>query len=180
MTTNESEDRDEAKAARVIRKGPKLEEPLRLTEDALETRRRPPSATERYEARVDSHLAELIRDKQSLQEEVHHLREDLRWIEDRGAWQREELARLRTSYALAIGFSWMSFALIAIGGVVVSFATFLHPASQMTIATAALVGLFIGVGVQGYNSWMGTRLDIGKSQPPATETRPHPNPPPSR
>ncbi len=74
----------------------------------------------------------------------------------------------------------MSFALIAIGGCVVSYATFLQPEAQRTIATAGLIGLFIGVFVQAYNSWMGTRLEIGKSQPPATETRPHPNPPPSR
>ncbi len=153
---------------------------MRLAEGARESRSKPPSATERYEARVDSHIEELRRDKARLEQEVDRLRADARSLVDQVARQGRDLTRLETAHTAASYFNWLSSVLIVIGGVVVSYATFLHPASQMTIATAALVGLFIGVGVQGYNSWMGTRLEIGKSQPPATETRPHPNPPPSR
>ena len=75
----------------------------------------------RYEARVDSHIAELKRDKQRLEEEVHwlrlqeihHLREDVRWLEDLASWQRQELVKTKTSYESAIAFSWFAFALIA-------------------------------------------------------------------
>jgi hypothetical protein len=111
-------------------------------------------------------------------QEIHHLREDARWLEDLVAWQNQELVKTRTSYASAIAFSWFSFALIAIGGCLVSYATFVHPENQKVIATAAMVGLFIGVAVQGFNSLVGTRLAVGKGNPPEAGTRPRPNPQP--
>jgi hypothetical protein len=170
----------------VIRPGPDVEKPLNVTADAQEMRRRPPSPTERYEARVDRHIADLQRAKQQLEEEIrrlrdqeiHHLREDVRWLEDFNSGQSRELVKTQTCYASAIAFNWLSFALIAIGGCVVSYATFVHPQAQMTIATAALVGLFIGVAVQAFNSWVGTRLFLGKTEPPGADSRPRPNPRP--
>ncbi len=101
-------------------------------------RRSPPRPHVRYEARVDSHIAELKGDKQRLEEEVNrlriqeirHLREDARWLEDLASWQSQELVKTRTSYASAIAFSWLSFGLIAIGGGLVSYAAFFHPDSQ--------------------------------------------------
>lgn len=102
----------------------------------------------------------------------------MRWLEDLTSWQGQELVKIRTLYASAIAFSWYSCALIAIGGGVVSYATLIHPAAQATIATAGLVSLFIGVGMQGYNSWVGTSHSIGKTEPPGPDTRPRPNPRP--
>lgn len=180
MTTSESEDRDESRAAPLIRKGPEVEEPLRLAEGARESRSKPPSPTERYEARVDGHIEELRRDKARLEQEVDRLRADARSLADQVARQGRDLTRLETAHAAASDFNWLSSVLIVIGGVVVSYATFLHPASQMTIATAALVGIFIGVGVQGYNSRVGARILRDRSDPSASEQRTHPNPPPSR
>jgi hypothetical protein len=184
MTAAEQEPGDAPHAPEVIRPGPGAKDPLNVAADAQGKKDKPPSVTVRYEVRVDSYIAELRRDKQRLEEEVqwlriqeiHHLREDARWLEDLASWQSQELAKTRTSYASAIAFSWFSFALIAVGGCLVSYATFVHPENQRVIATAALVGLFTGVAVQGFNSLVGTRLFLGKTDPPGAGTRPQPNP----
>ena len=97
--------------------------------------------------------------------EIRHLKEDSRWLEERISWHERELAKTKTSFASAITFSWFSFALIAIGGVVVSYATFTHPDMQVTIATAGLVALFIGVIVQGVNSALGSWLLVWRAAP---------------
>lgn len=184
MTASEQGAGGEARAPEMIHPGPDVEKPLDLAVDVQKRRQRPPSPSERLESRVDSHIAELKADKQRLREEVHrlrtqeiyHLREDVRWLEDRVDWQSQELTRTRTAYASAVAFSWFSFALVVIGGGVVSYATFVHPGMQMTIATGALVCLFIGVVVQGINSWVGTGLLRRTSEPPGAGTRPRPNP----
>lgn len=155
-----------------------------LDAGAQRKREKPPSPTERYEARVDSYLAELKRDKQELEEEVrrlrfqeiHHLREDLRWLEDLASWQGQELVKIRTLHASAIAFSWLSFVLVIVGGGVVSYAALLHPAWQFTIATLGFVGLVIGVAVQGINLLVGEHLARGKTEPPGADARPRPNP----
>lgn len=162
MTAANQEETGGLAEPRMIRPGPDVEKPLNVEADAREKRRRLPSPTERYEARVDLHIAGLQEDKERLEAEVlrlrdqelHHLREEVRGLD-------RELVKVRTLYASAIAFNWFSFALIATGGCVVSYATFLHPAAQMTIATLGLFALFIGVIVQAFNSWAGTRLSRG-------------------
>jgi hypothetical protein len=185
MTASEQEAGGEAHAPEMIRPGQDVEKPLDLAIDAQKKRQRPPSLSERLEARVDSYIAELKGDKQQLEaevrwlrvQEIHHLREDVRWLEDLVSWQSQELARLRTSYRSAIAFNWFSFALVVIGGCVVSYATFVHPGMQITIATAALVGLFIGVVGQGINSWAGAGYSAGRpSLPDRARPRPKPRP----
>lgn len=74
MTAAKREVTGGVSAPEVIRPGPDVEKPLNLAADAQEKSRRPPSPTERYEARVDDHIAELKRDKQQLEEEVRRLR----------------------------------------------------------------------------------------------------------
>ena len=168
----------------MIRPGPDAEKPLDIAVDARRKRGSLPSPTERLEARVDSYIAELKDDKRRFQEEVHHvriheihhLRDDVRWLEEHVSWQDRELVKTKTSYASAIAFNWFSFSLIAIGGAVVSYATFAHPDTQLTIATAGLVGLFIGVIVQGVNSAVGSWLLIWRAAPPPVQGRPRPNP----
>jgi hypothetical protein len=184
MNAAEQEPGDAPHAPEVIRPEWDTKAPRNVAIDAQGKKEKPPSVTVRYEARVDSYIAELKRDKERLEEEVHrlriqeiqHLREDVRWLEDLASWQSQELVKTRTSYASAIAFSWLSFALIAIGGGLISYATFFHPDNQKVIATPALVGLFIGVAVQGYNSIVGARLSVGKGTPPESRTRPRPNP----
>ncbi len=186
MTAAEQEPGDAHPAPEVIRPGLDTKAPRNVANDAQGKKEKPPSITVRYEARVDSHIAELKGDKQRLEEEVNrlriheirHLREDVRWLEDLASWHRQELAKTGTSYASAIAFNWLSLGLIAIGGGLISYAAFFHPDSQKTIATAGFVGLLIGVVVQGYNSLVGTLLGIGKGSPPEPGTRPRPNPQP--
>ncbi len=145
-----------------------------------------PSPSERLEARVDSYIAELKRDKLHFQAEVqrlriyeiHHLRDDVRWLEDFESWQSQTLARLRTSYEWAIAFNWLSLALIAIGGCVVSYAAFIPSRSgiQQTIATMGFVSLLVGAGVQAMNSYQGTKSLLKVADPPSGSARPSPNP----
>jgi hypothetical protein len=184
MSSSEHGSAGDVPAPEVIRPGLGAERPLDLGVDVRRRKEKLPSPTERLEARVDSYIAELKEDKLRFQlevrhvriHEIRHLREDSRWLEERVSWHERELAKTKTSYASAIAFSWFSFALIAIGGVVVSFATFMHPDMQVTIATAGLVGLFIGVIVQGVNSALGSWLLVWRAVPAPVETRPRPNP----
>lgn len=102
----------------------------------------------------------------------------MRWLEELSSWQRQELVRTKTSYESAIAFSWFAFALIAIGGCVVSYAAFIHPEMQQLIATVGLVGLFIGVALHIVNARVGKPHILGKADPPGVDTRPRPNPQP--
>jgi hypothetical protein len=184
MSSSEKGAAGEQPAPSVIRPGPDAEKPLDLAADARRKKEKLPSPTERLEARVDSYIAELKGDKLRFQAEVrhvriheiHHLRDDVRWLEERVSWQERELTKTKTSYASAIAFSWFSLALVAVGGVIVSYATFTHPDMQLTIATAGLVGLFIGVIVQGVNSALGSWLVVWRATPAPVEMRPRPNP----
>ncbi len=170
----------------VIRPGPDAEKSLDLAADVQRKKEKLPSPTERYEARVDSYIAELKRDKQQLQEEVNRLRtqeiprltEDVRRLEDRLSWQGQQLIRTRTAYASAAAFSWFSFALIAIGGCAVSYATFMHPGMQLTIATVGAVALLIGVALQVVNARVGKRHYLQTADSREADAQPRPNPRP--
>jgi len=186
MPSAESEAGGQIHAPDVILPGPDAEKPLDLAAGAQRKKEKLPSPTERLEARVDSYIAELKGDKLRSQTEVHrlriheihHLRDDVRWLEDLVSWQSQTLARLQTSYEWAIAFSWFSFALIAIGGCVVSYAAFIPSQSsiQQTIATLGFVSLLIGVGVQAMNSYRGTKSLLRNSHPSSGSPRPSPNP----
>jgi hypothetical protein len=184
MSSSESEPSSPPPAPGVIRPGSDAEKPLDLGADVQRKKEKLPSPAERLEARIDSYIAELKIDKDRLQAEnhqirtfeIHHLRVDVRWLEDRLSWHERELVRTRTSYVSAIAFSWFSFALIAIGGAVVSYATFVRPDAQLTIATAGLVSLFIGVIVQAVNSAIGSSIVVRTNAPPTVESRPLPYP----
>lgn len=92
----------------------------------------------------------------------------------------ESFARLHTSYEWAIAFNWFSFALIAIGGGLVSFAAFisLEPGIQKAAAILGFTGLSIGVVMQAVISNRGTKALRLVSSPPSDSTRPRANPPP--
>lgn len=186
MPSAESEAGGQTPAPDVILPGPDAEKPLDLAAGAQRKKEKLPSPSERLEARVDSYIAELKGDKLRFQTEVHHLRiheihhlrDDIRWLEDLASWQSQTLAKLQTSYEWAIAFNWFSLALIAIGGCVVSYAAFIpSPSSiQQTIATLGFVSLLIGVGVQAMNSYRGTKSLLKISNTPAESPRPTPNP----
>jgi hypothetical protein len=154
--------------------------------DARRKKEKLPSPSERLEARVDSYIAELKRDKLQFQEEVHrlriyeihHIRDDVRWLEDLASWQSQTLARLQTSYEWAIAFNWFSFAIIAIGGCIVSYAAFIpsRSAVQQAVATLGFASLVLGVGVQAMNSYRGTKALLKHPTAPSGIPRPRPNP----
>src|SRR5271170_2700917 len=110
MASTESEAGEGFHAPEVILPGPDSEKPFDLAAGARRKKEKLPSPSERLEARVDSYIAELKRDKVHFQSEVqrlriyeiHHLRDDVRWLEDFASWQSQTLARLRTSYEWAI------------------------------------------------------------------------------
>jgi hypothetical protein len=186
MSSNEPEVGDETHAPGIIRPGPDAEGPLDVAADARRKKERAPTLSERHEARVESYIAELRGDKQNLQMEVrslrtveiHHLREDVRWLENLISWQSQALTRLQTSYEWAITFNWLSSALVAIGGGIVSLAAFisLQPATQKMVASTGFVGLLIGVGIQLVVSYRGSRVLFRNSGPPSDISRPSPNP----
>jgi hypothetical protein len=185
MASTEEGAGGEPRAPEVIPPGPDAETPLDLAAKARQKREKLPPPSERLEARVDSYIAELKGDKLHFRQEVHrlriheihHLRDDVRWLEDHVSWQGHALTRLQTSYEWAIAFNWFSFALIAIGGCVVSYAAFISPRSslQQIVATAGFMDLLVGVVVQAMNSYRGTR-SLLKLSPPSTSARPRPNP----
>jgi hypothetical protein len=132
-------------------------------------------------------LAEYKSDKTSLQtevtrlriQEIGHLREDVRWLEEHRLGQTEALTRLRTSYESTVAFNLFSFALIVVGGAVVSYAAFVSPQSstQLTVATGGFIGLVIGVLLQAVNSYHGSHTLRHTQLAHADETRPRANPP---
>jgi hypothetical protein len=136
--------------------------------------------------RVDSYIAELKRDKLHFQEEVHRLRiheihlirDDVRWLEDLVSEQGQTLARLQTSYEWAIAFNWFSFAIIAIGGGIVSYAAFIPSRTtvQQAVATLGFASLLLGVSVQAMNSYRGTKALLEHPTAPSASPRPRPNP----
>jgi hypothetical protein len=187
MSSHESEAGDQPHAPEIIRPGPDAQPPLNVAEDAQQRKEKLPSLGVRLEARIDAHIAELKDDKQILREENHflrfnevaHLREDVRWLEGLVLWQREASVRLQTSYEWAIAFNWFSFALIAIGGGLVSLAAFisLKPGTRRIVAILGFTGLSIGVVMQAVISSRGTRALRLNSAPPSDSTRPRASPP---
>jgi hypothetical protein len=159
--------------------------PIDVGSKARERARATP--TDRIEARADLQISELKGDKESLRSELRvvryteipHLRDDVRWLEDRISSLRDELNILRTSYGWAISFSWFSFALVAIGGGLVSYASFLMD-MRTTVATLAMVALLIGVLIQAVVSYLGTRTLIKLPRVGNTPERPLPCPPESQ
>ncbi len=154
-------------------------------------KRAAPSPTDRIEARADLHITELKADKERLSAElqvvrsveISHLREDARWLEARETALLNALATLQTSYEWAISFNWFSFALIAIGGCVVSYAAFLPPPRtpdqigiQKIVATSALVLLLVGVIVQAFVSYRGQKALTSLAKIAEPLRRPAPNP----
>ena len=106
--------------------------------------------------------------------EIPHLREDLRWMEARESSLLTSFTELRTSYDWAISFNWFSFALITVGGCVVSYASFL-PASKI-VASFALALLLVGVIMQAFVSYRRKRTLGGLARDPELPRRPSPNP----
>jgi hypothetical protein len=187
MPSSEKQAGDKSHAPEEIRPGPDVEEPIDLGVKASEQRARLPTQGVRYEARMDMLLAEYKGDKTSLQaevtrlriQEIGHLREDVRWLEENRLGQTEALTKLRTSYESTIAFNLFSFALIVVGGAVVSYAAFVSPqtATQSTVATGGFIGLVIGVLLQAVNSYHGSQT-LRHTQPArADDTRPRANPP---
>jgi hypothetical protein len=186
MAADDQGPSENAGSRRVIRPGPDAEKPLDLTASIRQKREKIPTVTERLEMRVDGYLSELKQDKDRLSREVdrlrgheiHHLRNDVRWLEERVLHESQALARLQTSYEWAIAFSWFSFALVAIGGGLVSYAAFAspHSATQQIVATMGLTSLVIGVIVQAVNSYRGGRAILSTVTPPTQYDRPSANP----
>jgi hypothetical protein len=185
MPSSEQGATEKPHAPAVIRPGPDAEKPLDLAAGAREKRAKLPSPSERLESRVDTFIDELKRDKLELQREVQrlriqdiqHLRTDVRWLEERVISQTQAFARIQTSYEWAISFNWLSFALIAIGGGVVSYAAFVPLKSgARTVATIGLTSLVIGVFVQAINSFRGARSLARVRDLQAASARPNPNP----
>jgi hypothetical protein len=150
--------------------------------------------TDRIEARADSLITELRADKLRLDAELHalryteisHLRDDLRWLEARESSLLNALTALRTSYEWASSFNWFSFALTAVGGCVVSYAAFLpvprspdNIGAQKIVATFGFALLSIGVIVQAFVSYRGTKTLTGLARVDDPPQRPSPNPKPS-
>ena len=173
------EEKREPKPDDVIRPGPDAQPNVNIREAREQPRSKTP--TDRLEGRADQQIAELQRDKNNLQLElsqlrnieIPHLRQDIRWLESRLSWQDRTIARLQTSYQWAIAFNWLSFALVALGSVVVSLASFLpiSPSAQQSVAAAGFIGLLIGVIVQAVNSYRGSHVLLNESAPPG-EARP--------
>src|SRR6202453_4191345 len=134
MPSSEKQAGDKSHAPEEIRPGPDVEEPIDLGVKASEQRARLPTQGVRYEARMDMLLAEYKGDKTSLQaevtrlriQEIGHLREDVRWLEENRLGQTEALTKLQTSYESTIAFNLFSFALIVVGGAVVSLRPSFH------------------------------------------------------
>jgi hypothetical protein len=184
------EDRTEPSVGQVI--APITTPPPSIDVEA-KARERGITPTDRIEARADLHITELKSDKESLREELRivryteipHLREDARWLEERESSLRESLNTLKTSYEWAISFNWFSFALVAIGGGFVSYASFLPPPkspsemdTRTTVATLAVVALLIGVLIQAVVSYRGTRNLIKLPEADTSSPRPSPSPRP--
>jgi hypothetical protein len=187
MSSTDFEAGRDPRPPEISRPGPDAQ-PTIIVDADVRRKKEKTSPTERIEARADRHIAELQANRRDLLEdirnlrtsEVPHLRADIRWLEGRLAWHREALVRLQTAYEWAIAFSWFSFALVTIGGVVVSFASFipLNPIAQKIIATAGFIGLLIGVSVQALSSSRGSRALLKNSEPRSDDSRPGPGPPP--
>ena len=168
------------KPGKIISPGPSSEHVFNV-EAAIEKQ---PKLTpwDRSDARANQLIKELKDDKESLQNElhtvryseIHHLRDDVRWLESRETSLLNALTLLRTSYDWAISFNWYSVGLITIGGCFVSFAAFL-PAPQF-VATFALAALLIGVIMQAIVSYRGTRSLMENPATSAQNQRPSPNP----
>jgi hypothetical protein len=183
-------DQDEPPVGQVI--APPTPLPASIDVEAKVRERDKATPTDRIEARADLHITELRVVKESLTQEVlnlryteiPHLREDLRWLEIRGSSLREALTTLRASYEWAISFNWFSFALVSIGGGLISYASFL-PAPQSlaeidkrtTFATVALVILLIGVLIQAFVSYRGTKTLTRLPMTDMPSDRPSPSPP---
>lgn len=155
----------------IIEPGPEAQAPLNLNVDVSQ-RKRTATPTERLEDRADRHIKELQDDKATLQKqmedlrnrEIPELRRDATDLARRVASLESMNVRLAISYQWAIAFSWFSFALIAIGGGAISYASFVEPPeavakiiAQKTIATIGFTSLVIGVFVQAFTSYRGTR-----------------------
>jgi hypothetical protein len=173
MSSIKPEAGEDPKPPEIIRPGPDAQPP----ENVRPPKERPPTPTDRLEARADRHIEELRKDKQRLQDEIAHLRADLRWLDGLASWQRQALARLQTSYDNVIAFNWLSFALVVIGGGGVSYAALLPTqlGAQM-VATGGFAALVIGVVVQGWNSRRGSTVVLKDSAPPSDDSRPRPYP----
>jgi hypothetical protein len=184
-------DRDEPRIGQVI--APTTSPTPSINVEATARKRAELTPTDRIEARADLLIAELKADKASLHAELQvvrysdipHLREDLRWMEGRESSLQNELATLKTSYEWAVSFNWFSFALVAIGGGFVSYASFLpvpqsstEMDSRTTVATLAVAALLIGVIVQALISYRGTRTLMGLAKVDKPPQRPAPNPKP--
>ena len=188
MSSSEQEAGGEPRRPEMIVPQPDAEQPLDIAASAREKRDRPPSLTQRHEARTESYIGELKSDKLRLRNElvrlryreIHHLRDDIRWLEESRLSQTHTLATLQTSYEWAIAFNWFSFALIAVGGGVVSYAAFVSPQSttQQVVATLRFCSLLVGVALQAFNSFRGTRSLLRNLPAPAADTRPLANPQP--
>jgi hypothetical protein len=185
-------DQDEPPVGQPILPGAAPAEPIDLAARAGKQSKVTP--TDRIEARADLLITELKGDKATLYAELHvaryseipHLREDVRWLEDRESSLKNSLTLLQTSYEWAISFNWFSFALIAVGGSVVSYAAFLPPAQpsagfdkQKLVATFALAALLIGVIVQAVVSYRGTKTlkELPENVPGSVRPAPNPKPP---
>lgn len=160
---------------------------VNVTKQALrEKNQKGPSPTDRLEARADRHIDDLQKDKHDLQaelerlrtREIAHLRDDVRWLEDLASRQSQTLARLKTSFEYAITFSWLSSALVTLGGAAISLAALLPLpiGPQRVMAIAGFVGLLIGVVVQAVNSYRGSRVSQENPSPSPFSGRPDPNP----
>jgi hypothetical protein len=182
-------DRNEPPLGQIIAPGPTSAPSIDV---AAKVRKRAElTPTDRIEARADLHITELKGDKKTLHAELQvvryselpHLREDIRWLEGRESSLQNSLTALQTSYGWAISFNWFSFALIAIGGCIVSYAAFLPAPKesdgigmQRFVATLALASLLIGVIVQAIVSYRGTKTLLRLSGVDNRPQRPSPNP----
>ena len=182
-------EQDNPPVGRIIAPGPTPAESINVAEKARKKAEVTP--TDRIEARADRHITDLKTSHATLYAELQivrytelpHLRDDVRWLEERESSLMNALTLLKASYEWAISFNWFSFALIAIGGCVVSYAAF-FPAQnspggfdiQKMVATFAFASLLIGVIVQGYLSHRGRKTLMGMAEIAAPSKRPSPSP----
>ena len=165
-------------APAVINPGPDAQPPLNLVDDANRRKQKAPTPTDRLEARADRHIEELRDSNKRLEEEIGRLRSEevprlrsrIDEAESKLAQQYAAMARLETSYEWAISFDWFSFALVGIGGALISYASFVDAwrvFDKKLVADVGLTSLVIGMGLK---AWASPRAE---NSAPRTEVRSH-------
>jgi hypothetical protein len=144
---------------------------------------------EQYSAGLLDDKTRLLAEVRSLRYvEMAHLRDEIRWLDDRAARLQNELTDLKSDYSWAVAFHWFSFALVTLGSAGVSYASFLPPPQtpadmdlRSSVSLLSFFGLLIGILIQAYLAFKGKKTLSKSSEAEKAEAsqskRPGANPP---